>query len=70
VMTVKLGTVDTRMTWGREGARLTISPTKAADLIYAAYRKKSEVVYVPWFWRLIMGVVRLIPESRFKRLSF
>jgi decaprenylphospho-beta-D-erythro-pentofuranosid-2-ulose 2-reductase len=70
VMTVKLGTVDTRMTWGREGALLTIAPTKAADLIYAAYRKRAEVVYVPWFWRIIMGVVRLIPESRFKRLSF
>ena len=70
VMTVKLGTVDTRMTWGREGALLTIAPIKAADLIYAAYRKRAEVVYVPWFWRFIMGAVRLIPESRFKRLSF
>jgi NAD(P)-dependent dehydrogenase (short-subunit alcohol dehydrogenase family) len=70
VMTVKLGTVDTRMTWGREGALLTIAPTKAADLIFAAYRKRAEVVYVPWFWRIIMGAVRLIPESRFKRLSF
>jgi decaprenylphospho-beta-D-erythro-pentofuranosid-2-ulose 2-reductase len=70
VMTVKLGTVDTRMTWGREGALLTIAPTKAADLIYAAYRKRAEVVYVPWFWRLIMGAIRLIPESRFKRVSF
>jgi short-subunit dehydrogenase len=70
VMTVKLGTVDTRMTWGREGALLTIAPAKAADLIYAAYRKRAEVVYVPWFWRLIMGAVRLIPESRFKRMSF
>ena len=55
VMTVKLGTVDTRMTWGREGALLTITPTKAGDLIYAAYRKRAEVVYVPWFWRVIMG---------------
>jgi short-subunit dehydrogenase len=70
VMTVKLGTVDTRMTWGREGALLTIAPTKAADLIYAAYRKRAEVVYVPWFWRLIMGTIRLIPERRFKRVSF
>jgi decaprenylphospho-beta-D-erythro-pentofuranosid-2-ulose 2-reductase len=70
VMTVKLGTVDTRMTWGREGAMLTISPTKAADLIFTAYRKRAEVVYVPWFWRAIMGMVRAIPESRFKRLNF
>lgn len=70
VMTVKLGTVDTRMTWGRDGALLTIPPAKAADLIYAAYRKRTEVVYVPWFWRFIMGAIRLIPESRFKRVSF
>jgi len=58
------------MTWGREGALLTISPTRAADLIYAAYRKRAEVVYVPWFWRTIMGAIRLIPESRFKRVNF
>ncbi|HWX29565.1 MAG TPA: SDR family NAD(P)-dependent oxidoreductase [Steroidobacteraceae bacterium] len=70
VMTVKLGTVDTRMTWGREGALLTIAPIKAADLIYTAYRKRAEVVYVPWFWRLIMSAVKLIPESRFKRVNF
>lgn len=70
VMTVKLGTVDTRMTWGRDGALLTIAPAKAANLIYAAYQRRAEVVYTPWFWRLIMGAIRLIPESRFKRVSF
>jgi len=70
VMTVKLGTVDTRMTWGREGALLSISPDKAADLIYRAYRKQSEVVFVPWFWRPIMNALRLIPERQFKRVRF
>jgi decaprenylphospho-beta-D-erythro-pentofuranosid-2-ulose 2-reductase len=70
VMTVKLGTVDTRMTWGREGVLLSISPERASKLIYRAYRRKSEVVYVPARWRLIMGGVRLIPERQFKRLSF
>lgn len=70
VMTVKLGTVDTRMTWGREGTLLTVAPEKAANAIYAAYQRKAEVVYVPWFWRPIMGVVKLIPERFFKRTSF
>ncbi|MDB5108546.1 MAG: short-chain dehydrogenase [Candidatus Binatus sp.] len=70
VMTVKLGTVDTRMTWGREGAMLTIAPERAAASIYNAYRKGAEVIYVPWFWRVIMGAVRVIPERRFKRLTF
>ena len=70
VTTVKLGTVDTRMTWGREGARLSIPPAKAADLIYDAYLKRDEVVFVPWFWRFIMGAVRMIPERHFKRVNF
>jgi short-subunit dehydrogenase len=69
-MTVKLGTVDTRMTWGREGALLAIQPARAADSIYAAFRQRREVVYVPWFWRFIMTVIRLIPERLFKRVKF
>jgi len=70
VMTVKLGTVDTRMTWGREGALLTVAPSIAADRIYAAWRRGAEVVYVPWFWRPIMGTLKLLPERFFKRVSF
>jgi decaprenylphospho-beta-D-erythro-pentofuranosid-2-ulose 2-reductase len=69
VMTIKLGTVDTRMTWGRD-SRLVVAPEAAADKIIAAWRRKAEVVYVPWFWRPIMGVVRIIPERIFKRTTF
>ena len=53
VMTVILGTVDTRMTFGRPGAMFTVAPERAADLIFEAWRKKREVVYVPSFWRPI-----------------
>jgi decaprenylphospho-beta-D-erythro-pentofuranosid-2-ulose 2-reductase len=70
VTTVILGTVDTRMTFGREGTLFTIPPERAADLIFDAWRKKRDVVYVPWFWRPIMGVVRAIPERIFKHSSF
>jgi short-subunit dehydrogenase len=70
VMTVILGTVDTRMTWGREGALLTVPPDRAAELIFEAWRKKRDVVYVPWFWRPIMSIVRAIPERIFKHASF
>jgi len=70
VMTVILGTVDTRMTWGREGTLFTVPPERAADLIFEAWRKKRDVVYVPSFWRPIMAVVRAIPERFFKHASF
>ena len=70
VMTVILGTVDTRMTWGREGTMFVVPPERAADLIFEAWRKKRDVVYVPSFWRPIMAVVRAIPERIFKHSSF
>lgn len=70
VMTVVLGTVDTRMTWGREGAMLTVAPERAAALIFRAWEKKRDVVHVPWFWRPIMGAIKLVPERLFKRTRF
>ena len=69
VLTVKLGTVDTRMTWGRD-SMLVVAPEAAADAIIAAWQRKADVVFVPWFWRPIMGIVRMIPERIFKRTSF
>jgi len=68
VMTVKLGTVDTRMTWGRDSP-LTVAPEAAADSIYSAWRRGAEVVFVPWYWRPIMGIMKLIPESIFRRVN-
>jgi short-subunit dehydrogenase len=70
VMTVVLGTVDTRMTWGREGSPLAIPPERAAKAIYKAWQRGSDVVYVPTFWRFIMGGLKLIPERFFKQLRF
>ena len=70
VMTVILGTVDTRMTWGREGTLLTVAPERAAASIFRAWERKRDVVYVPWFWRPIMGVIRMVPERLFKRTNF
>ncbi len=70
VMTVVLGTVDTRMTWGREGTRFAVSPARAAAGIFNAWRKRREVVYVPWFWRPIMAAVKLVPGRLFKRARF
>jgi len=70
VLTVKLGPVDTRMTWGRERTPFAISPEAAVDAIYAAWRRKAEVVYVPRVWRPIMGIMKLVPERLFKRVSF
>jgi short-subunit dehydrogenase len=68
VITVKPGFVDTRMTYGHSGLFLVASPESVAKGIFRAIIKGKDVVYLPWFWRPIMLIVRSIPEAIFKRL--
>jgi len=69
VITVKPGFVDTRMTYGRPKLSLVAQPDAVARQIYSAIQRRKDVVYVPWFWKCIMLVVRAIPERVFKRLK-
>lgn len=69
VTTVKLGFVDTRMTYGMATKIPIASPEAASRAIVAAQRRGADVLYYPAFWRGVMGVIRAIPEGVFKRLS-
>jgi short-subunit dehydrogenase len=70
VLTVKPGLVDTPMTARFQKGLLWASPAQVAKGLMRALRGSKDVVYLPWFWRWIMLVVRMIPERLFKRLSF
>lgn len=69
VVTVKPGFVDTAMTWGLPGLFLVASPEAAARASLRGAMKGRDEIYHPGFWRLIMTVIKAIPESLFKRLS-
>ncbi|RMG17990.1 MAG: SDR family oxidoreductase [Deltaproteobacteria bacterium] len=69
VLTVKLGFVDTRMTFGKAGVFAAASPEAVADAIVAALDRHLDEVYLPRFWRGIMAAIRAIPEPLFKRLK-
>jgi len=70
VVTVKPGFVDTPMTAHiEERGALWAQPEEVAEGIVKAIDKKKNVVYLPWFWSIIMLIIRLIPEWLFKRLS-
>jgi decaprenylphospho-beta-D-erythro-pentofuranosid-2-ulose 2-reductase len=69
VITVKPGFVDTPMTAAFDKGPLWASPDSIAKGIVKAIDKRKDVVYLPWFWRWIMLVIRLIPEPLFKRLK-
>ncbi|HET9149527.1 MAG TPA: SDR family oxidoreductase [Alphaproteobacteria bacterium] len=71
IVTVKPGFVRTRMTEGmRLPPLLTASPEDVATAIRRAEQGRRDVIYVSWKWRVIMTIVRLLPESVFKRLRF
>ena len=70
VLTIKPGFVDTPMTAAitPKGA-LWAQPDRVAAGIVKAIDSGRSVVYLPWFWRWIMLVIRLIPEPVFKRIK-
>jgi short-subunit dehydrogenase len=69
VLTIKPGFVDTPMTADFPKGALWAKPEQIASGIERAVEKGRDIVYLPGFWRLIMLVIRAIPEGIFKRLS-
>ena len=68
VLTIKPGFVDTPMTAQIKKSLLFASPETVAHGIVRALDRKKDVVYLPWWWRPILLLVKLVPESIFKRL--
>jgi len=71
VLTVKPGFIDTPMTRNieKKPTFLWVSPAVVAQHIVKAFRNKKNTVYIPWYWRYILFVVKAIPENIFKRMS-
>jgi decaprenylphospho-beta-D-erythro-pentofuranosid-2-ulose 2-reductase len=70
VLTVKPGFVDTPMTANiAKGGPLWATPEQIAACIENGLQKNKDVIYAPWFWQIIMLIIKNIPESIFKRLG-
>lgn len=68
VVTLKIGRVDTPMTAGFKKGILWAQPGKVAAGICKAIERRSDVAYVPPYWRGVMMIIKAIPEVSFKRL--
>lgn len=68
VITVKLGSVDTRMISHRRKHPFVISATDAASAIVDASSNADGVIYLPAKWKLIMGIMKLLPSFLYSRL--
>ncbi len=69
VVTIKPGFVDTPMTAAFPKGALWAKPDAIARGIVHAIDRNADEVYLPGFWRLIMFIIRHIPERVFKKLS-
>ena len=69
VVTIKPGFVDSPMTKDFKKGLLWVKPAMIAQGIIKAIDKQRDVVYLPFFWRYIMLIIKLMPEKLFKRLS-
>jgi short-subunit dehydrogenase len=70
VVTVNPGFIQTKMTAHLQLPKLlTASPDQVARVIIKAIRKKKNIIYVKWYWRYIMMIIKLIPEGIFKKLN-
>lgn len=69
VLTIKPGFVDTPMTAGLAKGLLWARPDQIAVRILSAIDNGRDIVYAPWYWRVIMLIIKMIPERIFKRLD-
>ncbi len=49
---------------------LIAEPKKVAQNLKKAIEKNKEIIYINSYWKIIMTIVKLIPEKLFKRFSF
>ena len=71
IVRVKPGFVDTPMTAAIEGkgGPLWATPDRVAGDIVRAVSRGRRVVYTPWFWWVIMMIIRHLPWFVFRRLK-
>ena len=66
---IRPGFVDTPMTAHLRKGPLWATPDQVARRIVAGIGRGTPVLYAPGFWRLIMTVIRLLPQALFNRIS-
>ena len=69
VVLIKPGWVSTPMTAHLEQNFLFASAEQVGRGVYNAMISPRAVVYLPWYWRWVMKIIRLVPEPIFARLK-
>lgn len=70
IVNIKPGLVDTPMTYGMRKGLLMATPAAVGERIASAAERGPNTAYVPFFWRYIMLIIRIMPEFIFKKMNF
>ena len=69
VITVKPGFIKSKMTNHLDLPKLlTATPDDISNDIINSIKKGKTIIYSKWFWKWIMLIIKMIPESIFKKL--
>ena len=69
-MTILPGYITTKMTKNMNlPALLTGKTDELADYLLKAIKNKKEIVFFPPIWKIIMIILKIIPEKIFKKLK-
>lgn len=69
VTVMKLGYIDTPMSYGKPGIFLAASPLDCARACLKAAEQNVTQKYFPWFWRWIMMVFKMLPRCVMYRMK-
>lgn len=69
VVNIKPGLLDTPMTSNFKKNFLFSNPNKVCKKLVNSIEKKNNDVYLPFYWRYIIFVIKLIPKFLFNRLK-
>jgi hypothetical protein len=69
IMTIKPGFVSTPMTAHLKQSFLFVKPDFIAKEVIRGIEQGIDVMYIPSFWRLIMMIIRALPEKIFMKLN-
>ena len=65
----RLGFIDTVQTFGAPGIFYASPPKACAKACWQASQKGKHLVYHPFFWRFIMGIISRLPYFLYKRIG-
>jgi len=70
VLTVISGYVDTKKSPKNKLPKLlVICPKRLAEKVYIAQQGRKSIVYSSYAWRIIMFIIKILPESLFKKIK-